>query len=115
MIKVQCELCGEYITKNNIKKHLRRHQSHPETFTTQGHNTSGIILETCTCSFCGKSFKNRRAVTQHTIRCSLNPNKIKISNDAFKQFYKKGATPWNKGLSIDYVPDDEPIKDNRES
>ena len=43
------------------------------------------------CQYCGKEYKNKKALVQHEIRCKLNPNKIDLS------YIKSGHSKGHKG------------------
>lgn len=52
-------------------------------------------MQQLNCKYCGKACKNKNSLTQHEIRCKLNPNKI----DTSKSFNNGNRPAWNKGLN----------------
>lgn len=92
--KITCELCGELITKNQMPKHLRRHEKHPETFKP----SYNLTHEDLHCCFCAKLCKNKNSLVQHELRCKLNPERIQST--IIRNFNQEGTrTAWNKGLT----------------
>ncbi len=91
--KVICEKCGREISKLNIAKHLRSHETHPENFEKEQYHLDHDDLF---CKFCGKECENKNSLVQHEIRCKENPNKINVYVSNFNNI---GRTPWNKGLT----------------
>lgn len=88
--KCTCTECGAEISLSNIKSHMRRHEVHPETFQD--------IPDSLDCCFCGKTCKNRNSLSQHQLRCKLNPERIPIANN-LSTYSELGHIPWNKGLT----------------
>lgn len=72
--KIQCPLCGQYISVSNYSKHQRRHRNHPETFIEK--DTYQLDHDGLYCKFCGKECKNKNSLIQHEIRCKKNPNRL---------------------------------------
>ena len=103
--RIRCEICGETISKNNLKAHLRRHENHPETFK-QVYKVDHEGLE---CKFCKKSCKSLNSLTQHEMRCKENPDKLQHSIQGFNN---QGRPAWNKGLDMST---DDRVKKNSES
>ena len=97
--RVECPLCGRKITKINITKHLRSHETHPddqEWLLKAQH----LDHEDLFCKYCGKECKNKNSLIQHEIRCKDNPDSVKISPLAPRVgFNNKGRVAWNKGLT----------------
>ena len=91
--KVICEKCGREISKSNIAKHLRSHETYSENFEKEQYHLDHDDLF---CKFCGKECKNRNSLAQHEIRCKENPNKINIYISNFNNI---GHAAWNKGLT----------------
>ena len=91
--KVICEKCGREISKSNIAKHLRSHETYPENFEKEQYHLDHDDLF---CKFCGKECKNKNSLVQHEIRCKENPNKI---NACISNFNNIGRIAWNKGLT----------------
>lgn len=109
MNKIECEFCGQVITTNNYKKHLRRHQNHPETFK----EVYKVDHDDLFCKFCGKECKNLNSLTQHEIRCKENPDYL-LLNLNYKPrvgFNNIGRTAWNKGLTKE--TDDRVLKQSQ--
>lgn len=78
--KVKCDLCGQFITKNNFNRHQRRHFDNPESFK---HTTYLLDHEDLICKFCKKEFKNKNSLIQHEIRCNKNPDRINVYQIGF--------------------------------
>lgn len=95
--KIKCELCGREITRINYTKHLRRHETHPESFKSANGkyklNHDGLI-----CQYCGKECKNRNSLCNHERQCNKNPYK---QESALIKFNKEKAHAWNYGLTKD--------------
>ena len=91
--KVICEKCGREISKSNIAKHLRSHETYSENFEKEQYHLDHDDLF---CKFCGKECENRNSLAQHEIRCKENPNKI---NACISNFNNIGRIAWNKGLT----------------
>lgn len=91
--KVICEKCGREISKSNISKHLRSHETHPENFKKE---TYHLDHDDLFCKFCGKEYKNKNSLVQHEIRCKENHNKINVYVSNFNNI---GHAAWNKGLT----------------
>lgn len=99
--KVNCEICGQEISKSNYSKHLRRHQNHPETFNCQA---NFVDEQTLHCIFCDKQWNTRKGLIQHQIYCKSNPNRKQHTNEkygAIAGFNNKGRVAWNKGLTAE--------------
>lgn len=98
--KVICSICGQQITVNNINKHLRRHEVHPETFEVK--QSFKLTHEGLDCQFCGKTCKNRNSLCNHERLCKNNPDKQIIAGGftQHNQQIKDGVKiVWNKGLT----------------
>ena len=94
-VKVQCEICGQFLAKCNMQKHLRRHQNNPKSFKIR--ETYKLDHDNLFCKFCGKECKNKNSLIQHKIRCKQNPNRVE--NYSSPKINRKGQVPWNKGLT----------------
>lgn len=92
-IKQQCKYCGKEFTTNNILKHERRHELHPETFDEPKYK---LTHDGLSCQFCGKLCKNTNSLCNHERLCKHNPSKQE-SNLA--QSFATGHIAWNKGLT----------------
>lgn len=94
-VKCECEVCHKFISKNNIMKHLRSHETHPKYHTAKTQHVSHKGLN---CIYCEKLCKNKNSLAQHECRCKLNPNKYSVVNN-FGSYSANGCTAWNKGLT----------------
>lgn len=91
--KVECPICGRKITRINITKHLRSHETRPD-YQEQLLKAQHLDHDDLFCKHCGKECKNKNSLVQHEIRCKNNPNKIKV-NTVLKPrigFNNKGRT-----------------------
>ena len=98
--KVECPICGRKITRINITKHIRSHETHPdyqERLLKERHLDHDDLF----CKYCGKECKNKNSLIQHEIRCKCNPDKIKVVSALTPRigFNNKGRVAWNKGLT----------------
>ena len=91
--KVRCDLCGQFITKNNFSKHTQRHINNPDSFN---HVMYHLDHEDLICKFCDKGFKNKNSLVQHEIRCIKNLDRINVHLSGFNN---TGRAAWNKGLT----------------
>lgn len=69
--RIQCDICGAFITKANYERHhracLNGYESKQEIF----HPYKAELL----CQYCNKKCKNLISLAQHEVRCSRNPNR----------------------------------------
>lgn len=99
--KVNCELCGQEISKSNYSKHLRRHQNRPESFN---HQVNIVDQENLCCIFCNKQWDTLKGLIQHQVYCKSNPNRKQSTIEKYGSingFNNKGRVAWNKGLTVD--------------
>lgn len=98
--KVTCEKCGREISKSNLTKHLKSHETHPENFKKE---TYHLDHDDLFCKFCGKECKNKNSLVQHEIRCKENPGRKLTAYELYPEKYIgkfiKTDTSWNKGLT----------------
>lgn len=93
--KVKCEICGKEISKSNIAKHLKSHETHPE-YHDLNKGKYALNHDGLTCQFCGKEYKNRNSLCTHERQCKENPNR---QESAFVRYNKEKGHAWNKGLT----------------
>lgn len=108
MTKTVCEICKREISSNNIKKHLKSHETHPENHLN---NAQHVCHDGLTCIYCNKLCKNKNSLAQHECRCKNNPNRYQVHSN-FIGYKAVGRTAWNKGLTK-YT--DERVKRNGEA
>lgn len=72
--KTLCPICNRLISNNNIKKHLKSHDTHLE-YQTSLKTRYTLNHEGLNCVYCGKLCKNKNSLVQHEIRCKNNPDK----------------------------------------
>lgn len=95
--KVICEVCGTTISASNVSKHLRRHETHQETFEKSKY---ALTHDGLSCQFCGKEWKNRNSLCNHERQCKANPNRQTSGFAIHNQRVHEGtAQVWNKGLT----------------
>lgn len=93
-IKIQCEICDQFISKNNITRHLQRHENNPKSFQIK--EIYKLDHNDLFCKFCQKECKNKNSLIQHEIRCYINPER-KISKGKSSIKGEKSRVPWNRG------------------
>lgn len=101
MKKTECPICGKLITNNNIEKHIKSHETHPEYQAKQSNGIHVYHLDHTDlfCKFCGKECKNLNSLRNHERLCTQNPNRQIIKTIYREGFNNPGRTAWNKGLN----------------
>lgn len=93
--KEQCKYCGKEISKSNISKHIRSHESgNFDKYSNRLHYH--LDHNDLFCKFCNKEYKNTNSLCQHEIRCINNPDRLNMVKNNFNG---KNYVPWNKGLT----------------
>lgn len=101
---LNCPICNRLISRNNLKKHLHSHETHPDYQKSLAKRQS-VDHDGLECKYCGKLCKNKLSLSQHEVRCKKNSNhKICKGNSyALKEYVKKNGV-WNKGLNKEIDP-----------
>lgn len=93
-----CPLCGMQVAINNYSRHLKRHETRPESFKPKREHNS------LNCKYCNRLCKNYSGLTFHEDRCHNNPNRI-IQSEVidYKEIYRnksqesKDRMAWSRG------------------
>ena len=76
--KKECPICRNMIGINNYKRHVSKCDG---SYTVKQKNVMyRLDHDNLDCKFCNKSFKNKKSLVQHEIRCCENPSRKCYNN-----------------------------------
>lgn len=92
--KLKCPICGYFIGNNNYSRHIAICDGTyiPKELKSPVYRVDHDGLN---CKFCNKLCHNLNSLTQHELRCSKNPDKLKNNFAEYIKENRKGKTKYN--------------------